>query len=70
MNSEAHSSNPFVIHFPECLGDGDPQLVAGVMAIIAIGIITIFWKKGWFGNYATQSRSKYPLKKFRSQLHP
>ncbi|MBC7516340.1 MAG: hypothetical protein H7237_07935 [Alkalinema sp. FL-bin-369] len=56
MNSEAHSSNPFVIHFPEGLGDGDPQLVAGVMAIIAIGIITIFWKKGWFGNYAMQSR--------------
>ncbi len=30
----------------------------GLMAIVAIGMVTFFWRKGWFSSYAMQPRSK------------
>jgi magnesium transporter len=30
----------------------------GLMAIVSVGMVTFFWRKGWFSNYAMQPRSK------------
>ena len=30
----------------------------GLMAIVAVGMVTFFWRKGWFSNYATQPKSR------------
>ncbi|MCX5963143.1 MAG: magnesium/cobalt transporter CorA [Cyanobacteria bacterium] len=30
----------------------------GLMAIVAVGMVTFFWRKGWFSSYAMQPRSK------------
>ncbi len=46
------------LNMPELNSPYGYVICLGVMASVAVGMVTFFWRKGWFSNYAMQPRSK------------
>ena len=46
------------LNMPELNSPYGYVICLGSMAIVAIGMVIFFWRKGWFNNYAMQPRSK------------
>ena len=46
------------LNMPELNSPYGYVICLGSMAIVAIGMVTFFWRKGWFNNYATQPKPR------------
>lgn len=46
------------LNMPELNSPYGYVICLGSMAIVAVGMVIFFWRKGWFSNYATQPKSR------------
>jgi len=46
------------LNMPELNDPYGYVICLGLMTIVAVGMVTFFWRKGWFSNYAAQPKSR------------